>query len=115
MECTAEIASAGFICYDKEHRAQCVYCMEIVDFNGEHRPAMLVHAEANLHCSMVLEKLLDDGGEPLPAKPLDGEKEERRKALWRDTTMLTASARSADFRPSTWSRYVIGSKLPRLR
>ena len=84
MKRTAEIASAGFICYDKEHRAQCVYCMEIVDFNGEHRPAMLVHAEANLHCSMVLEKLLHKGGEPLPAKPLDGEKEEKRKALWKD-------------------------------
>ena len=61
-----------------------MYCMEIVNFNGENRPAMLVHAEANLHCSMVLEKLLHDGGEPLPAKPLDGKKEEKRKALWKD-------------------------------
>ena len=41
MKRTAEIASAGFIYYDKERRAQCVYCMEIVDFNGEHRPDML--------------------------------------------------------------------------
>ena len=90
MKRTAEIASAGFICYDKEHRAQCVYCMEIVDFNGEHRPAMLVHAEANLHCSMVLEKLLHKGEDPLPAKPLDGEKEEKRKTLWKDLDDLFA-------------------------
>ena len=81
MKRTAEIASAGFICYDKERRAQCVYCMKIVDFNGERRPAMLVHAEANLHCSMVLEKLLNYGGEPLLAKPLDGEEEEAKDTV----------------------------------
>ena len=91
MQRAAEIASAAFICYDEERRAQCVYCMEIVDFNGEHRPTMLIHAEASLHCSMVLEKLLHYGEEPLPEKPLDGEKEENRKALWKDLEDLFAN------------------------
>ena len=90
MKRTAEIASAGFICYNKERRAQCVYCMEIVDFKLEHRPAMLAHAEASLHCSMILEKLLNYAGEPLPAKPLFGEKEEKRKARWKDLEDLFA-------------------------
>ena len=105
MKRTAEIASAGFICYDKERRAQCVYCMEMVDFKREHRPAMLAHAEAGLHCSMVLEKLLNYGGEPLPAKPLDGENEEKRKALWKDLRDFFAEEDDEHERCKLWPSF----------
>ena len=39
---------------------------------------------------MVFEKLPNYGGALLRAKPLDGEKEEKRKALWKDLDDLFA-------------------------
>ena len=66
---TAKLAQAGFIRYDTERVAQCVYCMEKVNFALEenvNRHPMLVHAEKSLECAIVVEKLTKDGGEALP-------------------------------------------------
>ena len=48
---TAQLAQAGFIRYDTQRVAQCVYCMENVNFAFEENVnghPMLVHAEKNL-------------------------------------------------------------------
>ena len=83
---TAKLAQAGFIRYGTQRVAQCVYCMEKVNFAlGENvnRHPMLVRAEKNLECAIVVEKLTKDEGEALPLRTIAGEKQEEREQLWK--------------------------------
>ena len=87
-ETSAKLAEAGFIRFDTGSIMQCVYCLEKVDFGlqeNKNRHPMLVHAEKNLECALVIKRLTSEQEEPWPLTPLaNADKQAERKNLWDD-------------------------------
>jgi len=87
-EKSAKLAEAGFIRFDNKSIMQCVYCLEKIDFGlkqNKDRHPMLVHAEKNLECALVIKRLTSGQEEPWPLTPLaNADKQAERKHLWDD-------------------------------
>ena len=65
QETSAKLAEAGFIRFDTKSIMQCVYCLEKIDFGlkeNKDRHPMLVHAEKNLKCALMIKRLTSGEG-----------------------------------------------------
>ena len=76
---TRRLAAAGFIyAGNKNMRVQCVYCLKTIEIDRPKfafRHPMVVHAEINVNCFFVVERLTGE------EKPLEMNKD--REQLWK--------------------------------